>query len=329
MGRCLVTGAAGFLGFHLCQQLLSEGHVVVGLDNFMSGSHINRDDLLKNKAFSFFERDVLDCARGTAGFQELVEAGPRFDEIYHLACPASPPVYQRDPLNTLAVCYEGTRNFLDLAQATGARILIASTSEIYGDPIEHPQSEAYRGNVNTMGPRACYDEGKRVSETLGYLYASKGVVVRTVRIFNTYGPRMSPGDGRVVTNFVMQAIRGEALTIYGDGSQTRSFCFFSDTIDGLIAVARSDCADPINIGSQEEFTVGELADMVIDVCGRPLSKVYAAIPEDDPVRRRPDTSRALEKLGWQPRVGIREGLQKMYHYMAATSGTYEKRGVTP
>jgi UDP-glucuronate decarboxylase len=316
MARCLVTGAAGFLGFHLCQRLLNEGHQVVGLDNFLSGTRANRDDLLKISGFHFLELDVLDCARGSKAFEQLRGMGPSYDEIYHLACPASPPVYQRDPLNTLAVCYEGTRNFLDLAQITGARILIASTSEVYGDPAEHPQPETYRGNVNTMGPRACYDEGKRVSETLGYLYAERGLAVRTARLFNTYGPRMSPGDGRVVTNFVMQAIRGEPLTIYGDGAQTRSFCFYSDTIEGLVAVARSSSAEAFNIGSQEEYTVAELADIVIEVSGKTLARVHKPMPVDDPTRRRPDTSRALAKLGWQPKVGIRDGIRQMYEFMS-------------
>lgn len=315
MGRCLVTGAAGFLGFHLCQRLLNEGHAVVGIDNFLSGSRRNRDDLLHHSGFSFLERDVLDCAKDSKVYDEILLSGPVFDEIYHLACPASPPVYQLDPLNTLAVCYEGTRNFLDLAKVTGARMLIASTSEVYGDPLEHPQSEVYRGNVNTMGPRACYDEGKRVAETLGYLYAERGVTVRIARIFNTYGPRMSPGDGRVVTNFIAQALAGQPLTVYGDGSQTRSFCFYSDTIDGLVRVCRSNLTEAINIGSQDEFTVGELADMVIALSGKPLHKTYCSIPEDDPVRRRPDTRRAEQKLGWRPAVGIQAGLHEMYHWM--------------
>ena len=316
MSRCLVTGAAGFLGYHLCERLLSEGHEVVGLDNFLSGSAKNRDDLLEHKAFRFFELDVLACSKGGQGCAQLLGAAAGYDEIYHLACPASPPMYQRDQLGTLAICFEGTRNMLDLAQQTGARILIASTSEIYGDPDVHPQPESYRGNVNTMGPRSCYDEGKRVSETLGYIYGDRGVTVRTVRIFNTYGPRMSPSDGRVVTNFIAQALRGESLTIYGDGKQTRSFCYFSDTIEGLVRVARGDSREPFNIGSQDEFTVGELADMVIAVSGKPLAKTHRDLPVDDPTRRRPDTTRAAQVLGWRAEVGIRDGIRRMYAWMS-------------
>lgn len=306
----LVTGAAGFLGFHLTERLLSLGHSVTGIDNLFTGSSRNRDDLVKHEKFRFIEDDILGLSASRV--HELFGSSPKFDRIFHLACPASPPLYQKDQLYTLDVCYLGSRNILDLAKAHKARIMLASTSEIYGDPEVHPQPESYRGNVNTLGPRSCYDEGKRILESLGFVYAQQhGVEVRIVRIFNTYGPRMSGEDGRVVSNFVCQALRNEALTVYGDGSQTRSFCYYSDLIDGFLRLIESDETRPVNLGSEFEFSILELAHAVLEVSGKQLPIRHLELPVDDPKVRRPDISRAKEVLHWEPKVSLKEGVREM------------------
>jgi UDP-glucuronate decarboxylase len=309
----LVTGAAGFLGFHLCEKLLADGHSVTGVDNFYTGSRSNRDDLVKNKNFKFVEADILEF--GPSQAERLLGGNQKFDRIYHMACPASPPQYQRDQLYTLDVCTTGSRNVFELAKHWKARILIASTSEIYGDPEVHPQPESYRGNVNTLGPRSCYDEGKRVMETLGFIYASQhNVNVRIARIFNTYGPRMSGDDGRVVSNFVCQALKGQDLTVYGDGSQTRSFCYYSDQVAGLNKLMESTETGPVNIGSNREFSVLELAQTVRELSGRKLNIVHLDLPIDDPKIRRPDLSRAKALLNWEPTVALKQGVAEMMEW---------------
>jgi len=322
--RILVTGAAGFVAYHLIHSLLREGHSVVGIDNMMSGQQRNIDDLsaeFKNH-FSFIRADVNDLSSAAiaakADWAAALSAHggssntPNFERIYHLACPASPPIYQRDMLHTLETCYVGSRNLFDLAVSHKARILIASTSEIYGDPEVHPQPESYRGNVNTMGIRSCYDEGKRAMETMGFIYAEqKGVEVRTARIFNTYGPRMSPEDGRVLTNFISQALAGEQLTVFGDGQQTRSFCYVEDLVRGLCLLMESKVTEPVNLGSQFEFTILEMAQKVIQWINPKLSISHLPLPKDDPKLRRPNTGRAKELLGWDTRVSLEDGVGRM------------------
>lgn len=297
----LVAGGAGFLGSHLSEALLKQGHRVICLDNLMTGRLANLSGLLGNPAFSFIEADILRLP--------AIE-GP-VDEIYNLACPASPPQYQRDPIHTFRTCVMGTMNLLDLAREKRARLLQASTSEVYGDPEVSPQAEGYRGAVNTCGPRACYDEGKRAAETLCWEYAThQGVATRIARIFNTYGPRMCPEDGRVVSNFVVQALTGADITIHGAGTQTRSFCYVSDLVDGLMRLMASDVTTPVNLGNPGEFTVRELADMVIAMTGSPSRLVHLPMPVDDPRQRRPDIGRAMASLGWQPTVALAEGLAR-------------------
>lgn len=313
--KVLVTGAAGFLGYHLSHHFLGKGIPVVGVDSFISGQRENSDDLLKQKGFQFFEEDINNLSPSALeGKTALNNALKGVTRIFHMACPASPPTYQKDSLHTLETCYTGSKNIFDIALRHKARMLIASTSEIYGDPEVHPQPESYRGCVNTIGPRSCYDEGKRVMETLGYLYAAKGVEVRTARIFNTYGPRMSPLDGRVVTNFIFQALNNEDLTIYGTGEQTRSFCYYSDLIKGLLLLMESGVNEPVNLGSQFEFTINQLAAIVKNKI-RPTAEIkYFPLPQDDPKQRRPDSSRAKTLLGWQPEVDLETGILELAEY---------------
>lgn len=304
-GRILVTGGAGFIGSNLCDRLLAQGHEVLCVDNFYSSTRQNVAHLRDHPRFELIRHDVT--------FPLYVEV----DEIYHLACPASPVHYQRDPVQTTKTAVHGSINMLGLAKRTGAKILLASTSEIYGDPTVHPQPETYWGNVNTIGPRSCYDEGKRCAETLFFDYRRQhGLRTKVVRIFNTYGPRMHPEDGRVVSNFIVSALRGEPLTIYGDGSQTRSFCYVDDLVDGLMAMMATDdtVTGPINLGNPGEFTVGELAEKVRGLVGGPSGVDYFPLPQDDPVRRRPDITRAKETLGWEPRVTLDQGLPMTVDY---------------
>jgi len=302
--RVLVTGGAGFLGSHLCERLVADGSEVVCLDNFFTGRRENVDSLLDNHAFELVRHDVTEPM--------TLEV----DEIYHLACPASPVHYQRNPVKTIRTGVLGTLNMLDVARDAGAKILIASTSEVYGDPEVHPQHEGYWGNVNPIGARACYDESKRCAEALAVSYARQySVEVRIARIFNVYGPRLAMDDGRVVSNFIVQALRAEPLTLYGDGSQTRAFCYVSDMVDGLVRLMSSQLsAQPINLGNPNEFTMRELADLVRGLCGNRSRVVHRALPEDDPRQRRPDIQRAREVLGWEPKVGLEQGLAETIEY---------------
>ncbi|WP_241127725.1 UDP-glucuronic acid decarboxylase family protein [Novosphingobium terrae] len=303
----LITGGAGFLGSHLAERLLGQGHQVFCLDNFQSGRRANLTPLLRSNRLTIVAHDMI---------HPLPDL-PRFDEIYNLACPASPVHYQEDPVATMKVCSVGVLNMLERAARDNARVFHTSTSEIYGDPEIHPQHESYHGNVNTIGPRSCYDEGKRFAETLLTEYAAQsGLNVRLVRIFNTYGPRMQPDDGRVVSNFIVQALRGEKITIYGDGSQTRSFCYVDDLIDGiqLLMAADDRASGPMNIGNPGEYTVGELASLIVEMVGSRSSIVYKPLPIDDPRRRRPDISRAQALLGWSPKVDLVSGLEKTISY---------------
>ena len=308
-GRALVTGGAGFIGSHLCERLLNDGYDVLCVDNYYSSTKDNIAHLLGNPRFEVIRHDVT--------FPLYVEV----DEIYHLACPASPIHYQRDPVQTTKTAVHGSINMLGLAKRTGAKILITSTSEVYGDPEVHPQTEEYWGNVNPIGPRACYDEGKRAAETLFFDYRRQhDLPIKVVRLFNTYGPRMHPYDGRVVSNFVVSALNGEPLTVYGDGDQTRSFCYVDDLIDALIAMMATDHAvtGPINLGNPGEFTIAELADMVLEQTGADSGIEYLPLPQDDPVRRQPDISKAKNVLGWEPTVPLAEGLAKTIMYFKAT-----------
>ena len=303
----LVTGAAGFLGSHLCERLLAEGHRVLGIDNYFTGRTRNVGHLLGHPRFEMRRHDIV----------EPFSPAERFDQIYNLACPASPVHYQHDPVQTTRTCVYGSINMLDLARAWDARILQASTSEVYGDPEVHPQPETYRGAVNPTGRRACYDEGKRCAESLFFDYHREyGVAVKVVRIFNTYGPRMDPLDGRVVSNFIVKALQGDDITIYGDGRQTRSFCFASDLIDGFVRMMATadDVTGPINLGNPEEFTMLELAERVIEATGSRSRIVFTPLPEDDPTRRRPDIGLARKVLGWSPTVPLTRGLEQTIAY---------------
>lgn len=305
--RILVAGAAGFLGSHLCDRLISRGDEVVAIDNLFTGSTENIRRLIGNPRFTFVNHDVSQPFAG------------RFHQIYNLACPASPPHYQRDPLYTARTNFIGTDNLLKLAADCGARFFLASTSEVYGDAREHPQRETYRGNVNPIGPRACYDEGKRISETLTFDYhRMHRTDVKVARIFNTYGPRMDPDDGRVVSNFIVQALRGKPLTIYGSGEQTRSFCYVDDLIDGFLQLMESDdgVRGPINIGNPHEFSVGKLAEIVIELTGSKSPVVYHDLPVDDPQQRQPDITLARSILGWEPKVDLRDGLGETIGYFS-------------
>ena len=303
--RVLVTGGAGFLGSHLCDRLLKDGNDVICLDNLFTGSKDNIRHLLANPYFEFIRHDIT--------LPIFVEC----DQIYNLACPASPKWYQLDPIYTFKTSVYGAMNCLGLAKRTGARVLQASTSEIYGDPEIHPQSESYRGCVNTIGIRSCYDEGKRAAETLFFDYhRMHGVDIKIMRIFNTYGPRMDINDGRVISNFVVQALEGKDITIYGDGSQTRSFCYVDDLIEGMVQLMNSctGFTGPVNVGNPIEFTIKELAELVIELTGSSSKLVYQALPEDDPKQRRPDISLAKKELGWSPTIMLREGLKRTIDY---------------
>jgi UDP-glucuronate decarboxylase len=302
--RILVTGGAGFLGSHLCEKLIGLGHEVVCLDNFFTSSRANIAALLDDTRFELVRHDVIEPI--------TLEV----DEIYHLACPASPIHYQRNAVRTLRTAVEGTLNMLNLAREVNARIMIASTSEVYGDPKEHPQRESYWGHVNPIGPRACYDEGKRCAETLTVSFARQyGVAARIVRIFNTYGPRMHEHDGRVVSNFVLQALRGEPITIYGQGDQTRSFCYVSDLLEGFVRLlATPEDPGPVNIGNPSERTIKQLGELILKMTGSSSELRYEDLPVDDPTRRCPDITRAKQVLGWEPRVNIEEGLKHTIAY---------------
>lgn len=311
MKKILVTGGAGFLGAHLCERLLAQGHDVTCLDNYYTGFRTNITHLMGRQGFSLLEQSVCDPVDGV------------YDEIYNFACPASPQHYQADPIYTFKTSVLGTLNMLDLAKRCNARILQASTSEIYGAPLVHPQKETYWGNVNTTGIRSCYDEGKRGAETLVYDYQRfHGVNVRVVRIFNTYGPGMNPEDGRVVSNFIIQALKGEDITIYGDGSQTRSFCYRDDLIEGIIRLmnAPDDVSFPVNIGNPDEFTIRELAEMVLAKIPSRSRLVFRPLPQDDPLQRCPDISRAREHLGWEPKISLADGLDAAIAYFSDRIG---------
>ncbi len=305
--RVLVAGGAGFIGSHLCQSLLEQGHDVLCLDNLFSSRKRNISGFSSNSRFEFLRHDITQPI--------LLET----DRIFNLACPASPVHYRYNPVKTVKTNVLGAIHMLGLAKRVKARILQASTSEVYGDPQVHPQSEDYWGNVNPIGPRSCYDEGKRVAETLMVDYRRQnGVDTRIARIFNTYGPRMSQHDGRVVSNFVVQALKGLPLTVYGEGSQTRSFCYVTDMVQGLLALMQADgLHQPINLGNPEEFTILELAELVRELTGSRSAILFEDLPEDDPVRRRPDITRARELLGWQPTVGLRQGLERTIAYFDA------------
>ncbi len=305
MSRILVTGAAGFLGSHLCDALLKQGHDVIGLDNISSGQAENLDHLKDHKHFAFVAHDVRDP------FFAMV------DEIYNLACPASPIYYQREPVGTVTTNVIGAINMLELARKQGAKILQTSTSEVYGDPKVHPQTEDYLGNVNCTGPRACYDEGKRCAETLFFDYhREKGIDIKVVRIFNTYGPRMRPDDGRVVSNFIMQALKNEPITIYGEGRQTRSFCYVDDLIKAIIGMMNTPegTTGPVNIGNPNEFTIAELAEKVIKMTGSKSELVNRPLPADDPKQRQPNIDLAKKLFNWEPTTQLAEGLEKTIAY---------------
>lgn len=302
--KVLITGGAGFIGSHLTEKLLNEGHSVIIIDNFHTGSRDNIRHLLHNDDLEVFRQDVSD------GYRMEVDC------IYNLACPASPIHYQRSPVKTVLTSVMGVINALKLATETKARVLQASTSEVYGDPEQHPQREDYWGNVNPIGPRSCYDEGKRLAETLMFDYhRENGVDIRVARIFNTYGPRMQPDDGRVVSNFVLQALRGEAITIFGDGSQTRSFCYVDDMVVGLISLMEQDeITGPVNLGNPDERSIKDIAELIIKMTGSASEIVYKPLPKDDPRRRKPDITLAREKLRWGPKVGLEDGLAGTIEY---------------
>ena len=302
--RILVTGGAGFLGSHLCDRLIAAGHEVICLDNFFTGRKANIEHLLGNSAFELVRHDVIDPFKFEV------------DQIYNLACPASPPHYQFNPIKTTKTSVMGAINCLGLAKRVRARVFQASTSEVYGDPAVHPQPESYWGNVNTIGVRSCYDEGKRCAETLFFDYhRENGVDIRVVRIFNTYGPRMHPNDGRVVSNFIVQALKGEDLTVYGDGSQTRSFCYVDDLIEGFLRLmAQTETVGPVNIGNPGEFTMIELAELTLKLIGGPSKITHLELPADDPRQRRPDITLAQKHLDWAPTVPLEEGLRRTIAY---------------
>ncbi|SKB05350.1 UDP-glucuronate decarboxylase [Prosthecobacter debontii] len=308
--RILITGGAGFLGSHLCERLLNEGHDVLCMDNFFTGRKANIAHLLGNPQFELFRHDVIDPFKAEV------------DRIYNLACPASPPHYQYNAIKTIKTSVMGAINVLGLAKRTRARVFQASTSEVYGDPEVHPQPESYWGHVNPIGIRSCYDEGKRVAETLFFDYhRQNGVDIRVVRIFNTYGPRMLPDDGRVVSNFIVQALRGQNITIYGDGSQTRSFCYVDDLIEGFIRLMETTgITGPINIGNPGEFTMLQLAELVLKKVGGPSKITFHPLPSDDPKQRQPDITLAKSQLGWEPKVTLEEGLEKTIAYFRTIVG---------
>ncbi len=305
MNRVLVSGGAGFLGSHLCERLLSEGNYVICMDNLFTGSKNNIEHLMRNPDFEFICHDVTEPI--------YVDV----DRIYNLACPASPPHYQYDPIKTAKTSVYGAINMLGLAKHCNARILQASTSEVYGDPLVHPQPESYRGNVNTIGIRSCYDEGKRMAETLFFDYHRQhDVDIKVIRIFNTYGPRMNPQDGRVVSNFIVQALKGEDITIYGDGTQTRSFCYVDDLIEGMVRMmdSRDGFTGPVNLGNPGEFTMKQLAELVLSATGSKSGIVYRELPFDDPTQRKPVIDLAMKELGWKPTIKLEDGLKRTIEY---------------
>ena len=311
MPRTVVTGAAGFIGSHLCETLLDRGHSVVGIDNLLTGDMRNIAHL-RDREFEFIRHDVT----------RSIDVDGAVDAILHWASPASPIDYLELPIQTLKVGSLGTHNALGLALAKKARFFLASTSEVYGDPLVHPQNETYWGNVNPIGPRGCYDEAKRFAEAMTMAYQrAQGVDTRIVRIFNTYGPRMRPGDGRVVSNFIVQALQGLPLTVYGDGDQTRSFCYVEDEVEGLYRLFHSDEQMPVNIGNPNEFTIRQLADLVVELTGSASPIISHPLPADDPKVRKPDITRARELLGWEPTVQLREGLGRTIEYFRGLSGT--------
>lgn len=313
--RILVTGGAGFLGSHLCERLLKEGHEILCLDNFYTGRRSNIAHLMSNPYFEVIRHDIC--------FPLYVEV----DEIYNLACPASPIHYQFDPVQTTKTSVHGAINMLGLAKRVKAKILQASTSEVYGDPKVHPQDEAYWGNVNPVGTRSCYDEGKRCAETLFFDYHRQHKLkIKVARIFNTYGPRMHPNDGRVVSNFIVQALKGEDITVYGDGKQTRSFCYVDDLIDGLIRLMNSldDITGPVNLGNPCEFTILELAETVIKLIGSKSKVIFNPLPQDDPIQRKPNIFRARTVLDWDPKVVLEAGLRKTVEYFSAIVNPHRK-----
>lgn len=312
----LVTGAAGFIGSHLCDRLLAAGHEVLGVDDFSTGSRDNLRHLDALPRFQLREHDIITPLNAQA------------DAIFNLACPAAPVHYQRDPVRTTVTSVQGAINMLELARRNSARILQASTSEVYGDPLVHPQPESYWGHANPIGPRACYDEGKRCAETLFFDYRRQyGLPIKVARIFNTYGPRMHPDDGRVVCNFIVQALRGEPITLYGDGLQTRSFCYVDDLVDGLIRLMNTpdDFTGPVNLGNPVEMSMLELATLVLDLTGSASPLVYRPLPQDDPRQRQPDITLARNALGWEPKVALRDGLLRTIEYFDALLTTTETR----
>lgn len=304
MKRILVTGGAGFIGSHLCKRLLDEGNYVICLDNFFTGSIENIEKLQKHPHFELVEHDITE------------EYFTVIDQIYNLACPASPPHYQYNPVKTIRTSVMGIINMLELANKYGATLLQASTSEIYGDPLVHPQTESYWGNVNPIGVRSCYDEGKRCAETLMMDYRRQfGTDVKIVRIFNTYGPNMHPNDGRVVSNFIVQALRGDDITIYGNGNQTRSFCYISDLVEGLVRMMNTpNFTGPVNLGNPEERTIKDLASLIIELTHSKSKLVFKPLPSDDPVKRKPDITLAGDKLKWNPAIDIQDGLKETIEY---------------
>ena len=307
MKKVLITGAAGFLGSHLCDRFIKEGMDVIGMDNLITGNMKNIEHLMPHERFSFYHHDVT----------KFVHVPGELDFILHFASPASPIDYLKIPIQTLKVGAMGTHNLLGLAKAKGARILIASTSEVYGDPLVHPQTEEYWGNVNPIGPRGVYDEAKRYQESITMAYHTyHGVETRIVRIFNTYGPRMHPDDGRVVSNFIVQALKGDPITIYGDGGQTRSFCFVDDLIDAFLRLMKTDreVTGPVNLGNSGEFTIAELAERIVALVGSSSEIVYQPLPQDDPLQRRPDLTLADQLLDWRPKVNLEDGLRPVIDY---------------
>jgi UDP-glucuronate decarboxylase len=307
--RNLITGGAGFLGSHLVDRLMQAGEEVICLDNYFTGRKDNIAAWIGHPRFELIRHDVTESIR------------LEVDRIWHLACPASPVHYQHNPIKTAKTSFLGTYNMLGLARRVGARLLLASTSEVYGDPELHPQPESYRGCVNTIGPRSCYDEGKRIAETLCFDYnRMHGVAIRVVRIFNTYGPRMLPDDGRVVSNFIVQALRGEPLTLYGEGSQTRSFCYVDDLVDGLIRMMNSDHMGPVNLGNPDEFSIRQLAEMVRDKINPDLQLIHRPLPADDPLQRQPVIALARQELGWQPSIDLEQGLDATIAYFRQALG---------
>jgi len=310
MSRVLITGAAGFLGSHLCDRFIKEGHQVVAMDNLITGNIKNLEHLFPLEEFEFFHQDVSN----------FVHVSGELDYILHFASPASPIDYLKIPIQTLKVSSLGTHNLLGLAKAKNAKILVASTSEVYGDPLEHPQSEEYWGNVNPIGPRGVYDEAKRFQEAITMAYHTyHGLEIAIVRIFNTYGPRMRLNDGRVLPAFIGQALRGEDLTVFGDGSQTRSFCYVDDLIEGIYRLLFADYANPVNIGNPDEITIGEFAQEIIKLTGTDQKVIFKDLPKDDPMQRRPDITKAKELLGWEPKVNRAEGLKITYEYFKSLS----------